>query len=105
MVRYFDTRLGPGGGEAVAYRQPAMTKVLQTAGRLLRGPEDRGILCLVDDRFVRPDFRRFFPRHWQPEQLRARDVSQRLADFWQTAPDMPRLPALPAVREAVLKEV
>ena len=83
LQTHFDERLESDGGETVAYQQPAMTKVLQMAGRLLRGPDDRGILCLVDDRFTRPAFQRFFPRHWRPEILPARAIAARLAEFWR----------------------
>ncbi|NIR99163.1 MAG: ATP-dependent DNA helicase, partial [Gammaproteobacteria bacterium] len=47
-------------GNAVAYQQPAMIKVLQMAGRLLRDPGDRGVLCLVDARFKDAAYSRFF---------------------------------------------
>jgi DNA excision repair protein ERCC-2 len=70
-------------GSAVAFQQPAMVKVLQMAGRLLRSPEDRGVLCLVDARFRQPEYNRFFPQHWRPEIVRARDVRDRLDAFWQ----------------------
>lgn len=91
MRSHFDARLGPGGGDTVAYQQPAMTKVLQMAGRLLRSPEDRGVLLLIDDRFGRPAFQRFYPRHWQPVSLRAAEVAGHLENFWQAVPALPRL--------------
>ncbi|MGE0622690.1 MAG: ATP-dependent DNA helicase [Pseudomonadales bacterium] len=89
LERYFEARLGEGGGNTVAFQQPAMTKVLQMAGRLLRSPTDRGILCLVDDRFRQPGFRRFFPGHWQPVAVRAADVRAHLARFWQATTELP----------------
>ncbi|HEY5647187.1 MAG TPA: helicase C-terminal domain-containing protein, partial [Pseudomonadales bacterium] len=92
MARYFDQRIGPGGGTTVAYLQPAMTKILQMAGRLLRGPEDRGILCLVDDRFARPDYQRFFPEHWRPVLVGSQQVAGRVHEFWRTSAELPRLP-------------
>lgn len=85
MAAHYRARLGEGGGETVAYQQPAMTRVLQMAGRLLRGPTDRGLVCLVDDRFARADYQRFFPRHWRPEPIRAAEVAGRLKNFWQAA--------------------
>lgn len=91
MRDHFDARLGPGGGETVAYQQPAMTKVLQMAGRLLRSPEDRGVLLLIDDRFARPAFQRFYPRHWRPVSLRAAEVPRHLENFWQASAGLPRL--------------
>ncbi|MDZ7669295.1 MAG: helicase C-terminal domain-containing protein [Gammaproteobacteria bacterium] len=69
-------------GRLVAYQQPAMVKVLQMAGRLLRSPADRGVLCLVDERFCEPAFRQFFPDHWQPRTVRAAEVAGELAAFW-----------------------
>jgi Rad3-related DNA helicase len=91
MRDHFDASLGPGGGDTVAYQQPAMTKVLQMAGRLLRSPEDRGVLLLIDDRFARPAFQRFYPRHWRPVSLRAAEVPAQLENFWQAVPGLPRL--------------
>jgi DNA excision repair protein ERCC-2 len=70
-------------GRMVAYGLPAMVKVLQMAGRLLRGPDDRGVLCLVDERFAQAGYRAFYPEHWRPQRVRARAVAGRLATFWQ----------------------
>ena len=56
----FKTRLdqlfGPDHGYADLV--PAMQKVVQAAGRVLRTPEDRGWLWLLDDRYRRPAVRR-----------------------------------------------
>ncbi len=68
--------------EQITARQPAMVKVVQMAGRLLRSPSDRGVLCLVDDRFERWEFAEFFPQLWQPRSLRAADLATTLAEFW-----------------------
>jgi DNA excision repair protein ERCC-2 len=80
-------------GHAVAFQQPAMTKILQMAGRLLRDPDDRGVLCLIDGRFKDPAYQRFFPSHWQPEVLAADQVPQHLDKFWRGAAGSPRLRA------------
>lgn len=61
---------------------PAMNKVVQAAGRLLRGPDDRGVLCLIDDRFARPEYQQFFPAHWSPRQIRAAALPALLENFW-----------------------
>lgn len=92
-------------GTTVAYTQPAMVKVLQMAGRLLRSPNDRGVLCLVDERFRAPAYRQFFPDHWHPRRVRACGVAAELEAFWRT-PDSgdytcsggtTRLPALKSI--------
>ena len=65
-----------GSGFDYAYRFPGMNKVLQAAGRVIRTPEDRGVVLLIDDRFLAPDTRRLMPPHW--EQLKTVDSAQAL---------------------------
>jgi Rad3-related DNA helicase len=91
MARYFAAQ--GHDGAAVAYHQPAMTKVLQVAGRLLRDPEDKGVLVLVDARFRDPAYQRFFPAHWLAEVVAASFLGETLEKFWRPAPGSPRLPA------------
>lgn len=81
MERHFSAR--GEDGHAVAFRQPAMVKVLQMAGRLLRGPDDRGVLCLVDPRFAEAGYRGFFPDHWQPRTVPAAQAGAEMAAFWE----------------------
>lgn len=69
-------------GQDVAYRAPAMIRVVQAAGRVVRGPGDKGIVCLVDERFLRPEFARFAPAHWQPQVVPAQTISHTLQQFW-----------------------
>jgi DNA excision repair protein ERCC-2 len=51
----------PGHGDLV----PAMQRVVQAAGRVLRTPQDRGWLWLLDDRYLRPEVAGLLPRSWQ----------------------------------------
>lgn len=53
-----------GSGFDYAYRYPGMNKVLQAAGRVIRTPQDKGVVLLIDDRFAAPDYRRLMPPHW-----------------------------------------
>jgi len=53
-----------GGEHGYADLVPAMQKVVQAAGRVLRTPEDRGWLWLLDDRYQRADVVRLLPRWW-----------------------------------------
>ena len=54
-------------GESQAYADlvPAMQKVVQAAGRILRTPEDLGWLWLLDDRYRRAEVRALLPPWWQ----------------------------------------
>ena len=79
---YFEKTRGTGFD--YAYRYPGMNKVLQAAGRVIRTPQDRGVVLLIDDRFAAPDTRRLMPPHW--EHLRVVESAETLAGelerFW-----------------------
>ena len=53
------------GGQDYAYTYPAMIKVLQAAGRVIRSEEDRGVVVLLDDRYSDPNIYRLFPKSWR----------------------------------------
>lgn len=56
-------RLG-GDGWRDAYLVPGLHKVVQAAGRLIRTPQDRGALLLLDRRFADPEVRALLPAWW-----------------------------------------
>jgi Rad3-related DNA helicase len=53
-----------GAGFDYAYLYPGLQKVVQAAGRVIRTPTDRGVLHLMDDRFLEPRVRELLPRWW-----------------------------------------
>jgi DNA excision repair protein ERCC-2 len=55
-----------GRGYDYTYRIPGMQKVAQAAGRVIRTPEDRGVIWLIDDRFLQPAARDMLPVWWFP---------------------------------------
>ena len=66
-----------------AYRYPGMNKVLQAAGRVIRTEEDRGVVALLDERFLERDYQRLFPREWEDHVIcRVDDVMESLEQFW-----------------------
>ena len=72
-------------GFAYAYRFPGMNKVLQAAGRVIRTEEDRGIVALLDERFLGRDYLRLFPREWEEYTIcRVDDVTEALETFWRS---------------------
>lgn len=77
-----------GCGFDYAYRYPGMNKVLQAAGRVIRTPQDKGVVLLIDDRFLAYENRRLMPPHW--EHLRAvsgtEQLAAELARFWKDLP-------------------
>ncbi len=54
-----------GAGHGYADLVPAMQRVVQAAGRVLRTPQDRGWLWLLDDRYGRSDVIELLPPWWQ----------------------------------------
>ena len=54
-----------GAGHGYADLVPAMQRVVQAAGRVLRTPEDRGWLWLLDDRYRRAEVIELLPPWWQ----------------------------------------
>ncbi|MCS7139178.1 MAG: ATP-dependent DNA helicase [Candidatus Nezhaarchaeota archaeon] len=62
LTEYFKEKFGD---QAFKYAtiMPCSISIAQSAGRLIRGPEDRGIVILMDSRASR-SFRRYLPREW-----------------------------------------
>ena len=56
-----------GRGYDYTYLFPGLQKVVQAAGRVIRGPDDRGVVVLMDDRFARPEVRGLLPAWWRVE--------------------------------------
>ncbi len=53
-----------GADHGYADLVPGLQKVVQAAGRVLRTPEDRGWLWLIDERYARPQVARHLPPAW-----------------------------------------
>ncbi len=53
-----------GDGYNYTYLYPAITKVIQAAGRLIRSPDDRGVIELIDDRYRFAKIRKLLPEWW-----------------------------------------
>ena len=78
---YFDEK-GADGFD-YAYKYPGMNKVLQAVGRVIRTESDTGIAVLLDDRFLKSDYRALFPREWKGYKVVSTDVVKtELSQFW-----------------------
>ncbi len=81
LKQYYDAR--NQDGFAYAYQYPGMNKVLQSAGRVIRTGEDRGIILLLDERFLQGRYRRLFPREWETYiPCTLENVEEKLGAFW-----------------------
>ncbi len=73
-----------GNGFDHAYRFPGMQKVLQASGRVIRSPEDRGVILLLDDRYSQEACRRLLPEHYHLKTLRDVDgIARNMQEFWR----------------------
>ena len=81
LKSYFDAQ-GLRGFD-YAYLYPGMNKVLQSAGRVIRTDEDRGVILLLDERFLDGRYQETFPREWKDYELcTINNVSQKTQEFW-----------------------
>ena len=55
---------GAGTGYDYTYLYPGIQKGVQAAGRVIRTPEDQGVVYLLDDRFGQATVRGLLPRWW-----------------------------------------
>ncbi len=82
MREYFEAE--EGKGFSYAYQYPGMNKVLQAAGRVIRTARDRGIIALLDDRFLMEDYQLLFPREWDMyTEVNRYNVGQAVREFWE----------------------
>lgn len=71
-------------GFEYAYVYPGMNKVMQSAGRVIRTMEDRGVVLLIDDRFRRKDYQSLYPYEWRNRKFisDSKIMSEDIARFW-----------------------
>jgi len=83
LVAHFERKFGGGRGEDYGYVNPAMNRVVQAAGRLIRTERDRGVVVLLDERFLQPRYARCLPPDWAPRP--AKDLGADVAAFFALA--------------------
>lgn len=73
-----------GNGFDYAFRYPGMNKVLQAAGRVIRTTEDRGVILLLDERFLQLDYQNLYPREWKERKIcNCNTIEDAVQDFWK----------------------
>lgn len=79
---YFEENEKPGF--AYAFQYPGMNKVMQAAGRVIRTVKDEGVIALLDERFLWPDYRALFPREWSDYQVvTLNGAGEAVRAFWE----------------------
>ena len=74
MIEYYRHKFG-AEGEFLCYTLPAVNKSLQALGRVLRTPEDRGVLVLGEKRFLEKRVWDALPA-WMQDEMIACDCEQ-----------------------------
>jgi DNA excision repair protein ERCC-2 len=90
MREYYDRTYGSGFN--YAYTFPAMAKAVQAAGRVIRSETDRGIIVLMDGRFLQPEYARSMPSDWferGPRELVSESILKEVAEFWDSCETTP----------------
>lgn len=83
IVRMYFEEQGMDGFD-YAYLYPGMNKVLQSAGRVIRTEKDRGVILLLDDRFLQRQYRSTFPREWEGYRTCSLEsLSGYMEEFWK----------------------
>lgn len=78
------TRRKKGMGFLYAYLYPAVNKVFQAGGRVIRTINDKGAILLLDERFMQKQYQDLFPREWYPfDVVNCEKMKELLAEFWQ----------------------
>ena len=61
-----------------------MNKVLQSAGRVIRTEKDKGVILLLDERFLSRRYQDIFPREWSEiGRCRLEDAEKKMEEFWK----------------------
>lgn len=89
MRQYYENNYSSGFD--YAYTFPAMAKAVQSAGRVIRSETDRGIIVLMDNRFIQPSYAKTMPQDWfdmDPRELVSQNILKDVQDFWQNTTDV-----------------
>lgn len=62
VIAHFEKKFKKG--QMYGYIYPAMSKIIQAAGRCIRTEQDKGVVILMDYRFMSPMYSQCFPRQW-----------------------------------------
>lgn len=82
ILRQYFEKQGTDGFD-YAYLYPGMNKVLQAAGRVIRTEMDRGVIALLDERFLKAQYKNTFPREWEKIVMcNLENFADRVREFW-----------------------
>ena len=83
MREYYEKQYEAGFDYAYTY--PAMAKAIQAAGRVIRSEKDKGLIVLMDNRFIQPSFAKSMPQDWfesDPREAVSEKILLDVSEFW-----------------------
>ncbi len=80
LINYYDSKFSKGWD--YGYVLPAITKVLQNAGRCIRSETDKGVIIFLEERYAWPQYKRCFPKDW--DTVITMDFQNRIRDFFSS---------------------
>ena len=92
LKQYYDEQYG--AGFEFAYLIPGMTRVVQSAGRVIRSETDIGVIALLCKRFTQESYTRYFPADWyeeSPRELVSRKPASEIRAFFEEKAVTPQL--------------
>jgi DNA excision repair protein ERCC-2 len=84
LKQYYDEQYG--AGFEFAYLIPGMTRVVQSAGRVIRSEQDIGVIALLCRRFTQESYTRYFPTDWyetSPRELISKKPASEIREFFE----------------------
>lgn len=95
MKAYYQRRYGAGFD--YAYVIPAMARAVQAAGRVIRSETDRGLIVLLDSRFLEAAYTKAMPADWfeaAASELVSTAILKEVAEFWSREGSLDPTPTL-----------
>ncbi len=83
IIAHYEKKF-PRKGQFYGYIYPAISKIIQAAGRCIRTEKDRGVIALLDNRFPWPLYAQSFPSTW--EMIKEEDpfkISGQISEFFE----------------------
>ncbi len=85
--QYYERSYDKGQAFNYTYVYPAMAKTIQSAGRVIRSENDKGIIVLMDSRFLETTYSETMPQGWfeqGAQELVSGKIISDVTDFWKS---------------------
>ena len=72
-------------GRDYAYINPGMNKVMQAVGRVIRSEEDKGVILLIDERYMSHQYQELYRYEWRNYEvvLSPQEVEEKVNNFFK----------------------